>query len=158
MQFSRLSPAGAPLRLVLDTNVVLDCFVFRDPATRDLVEAIETHRVEALVHAVTLDEFERVLAYPQCRLDPAEQRTVLDRYVRLATVVSMPLGFSREDPQLPPDFPRCRDRDDEIFIALAYHTQADALVTKDKVVLKLRRKARKFGVAIVAPRELQVVD
>jgi predicted nucleic acid-binding protein len=83
---------------------------------------------------------------------------VLDRYVELASNVSMPDGFSRADPKLPTDFPRCRDRDDEIFLALAYRAQADALVTKDKVVLKLRRKARKFGVAIIAPGELKAVD
>jgi predicted nucleic acid-binding protein len=57
---------------------------------------------------------------------------------------------------LPPGFPRCRDRDDEIFIALAYHARADGLVTKDKAVLKLRRKVRKYDVSILALAELRL--
>ena len=143
-----------PSRLVLDTNIVLDCLVFRDSAMSTLTAAIEARRVQALVHQHTLDELERVLAYPQCSLAVTEQRQVLDRYLTAATLAPMPDGFSRDDLLLPPGFPRCRDRDDEPFLALAYHARADGLVTKDKAVLKLRRKARKFGVAILAPADL----
>ena len=143
-----------PSRLVLDTNVVLDCLVFCDSATRDLTAAIEARRVQALVHQHALDELERVLAYPQCRLALTEQRQVLDRYLAAATLAPMPDGFSRDTLLLPPGFPHCRDRDDEPFLALAYHTRADGLVTKDKAVLKLRRKAQRFGVAILAPAEV----
>lgn len=143
-----------PPRLVLDTNIVLDCLVFRDYATRELTAAIEARRVQALVHQHALDELERVLTYPQFRLALTEQRQVLDRYLAAATVAPMPNGFCRDDLLLPSDFPRCRDRDDEPFLALAYHARADGLVTKDKAVLKLRRKARRFGVAILAPADL----
>lgn len=143
-----------PSRLVLDTNIVLDCLVFHDPAMRELTAAIEARRVEVLVHPYALDELERVLAYPQCRLALSEQRQVLDRYRATATPASMPDGFSREALLLPPGFPRCRDSDDEPFLALAYHARADGLVTKDKAILKLRSKARKFGVTILAPKEV----
>jgi putative PIN family toxin of toxin-antitoxin system len=146
-----------PLRLVLDTNIVLDCLVFRDSAMRELTEAIETGRVQALVHECTIDELERVLGYPQCGLTITEQRQVLDRYLAAATLTPMPNGFSRDTLLLPPGFPRCRDRDDEAFLALAYHARADGLVTKDKVVLKLRRKVRKYGVAILAAADLSTL-
>jgi putative PIN family toxin of toxin-antitoxin system len=139
---------------VLDTNIVLDCFVFDDPSTRDLTRALESHRVEALVHDLALDELQRVLAYPHCRLAAAEQDELLERYRAVATSASMPDGFNRETLLLPPEFPRCRDSDDEPFLALAYHACADGLITKDKAVLRLRRKARRFGVAIFEPREL----
>jgi putative PIN family toxin of toxin-antitoxin system len=142
-----------PSRLVLDTNIVLDCLVFRDSAMRELSAAIEAQRVQILVHQYALDELERVLAYPQCRLAMTEQQQVLQRYLTTATVAPMPDGFSRDDLLLPPGFPRCRDRDDEPFLALAYHARADGLITKDKAVLKLRRKARRFGVAILAPAD-----
>lgn len=144
-------------RLVLDTNIVLDWLVFHDSATRDLTAAIEARRLEVLVHQQALDELERVLAYPQCRLDVTAQRQVLGRYLAAATLASMPDGFSRDTLLLPVGFPRCRDRDDEPFLALAYHARADGLVTKDKAILKLRRKARKFGVAIMAPMDLQLL-
>jgi predicted nucleic acid-binding protein len=55
---------------------------------------------------------------------------------------------------LPPGFPRCRDPDDDHFLALAHHAAADALVSKDRAVLKLRRRARKFGVRILDVRQL----
>lgn len=143
-------------RLVLDTNILLDCYVFRDASACELATAIETRRVEVLVHRYALDEFERVLSYPQCRLAAAEQRQILDRYAAAARLVSMPEGFGRDALLLPAGFPRCRDRDDEPFLALAYHAKADALVTRDRAVLKLRRKARKFGVAIVNLTELDL--
>jgi putative PIN family toxin of toxin-antitoxin system len=142
------------MRLVLDTNVVLDCLVFRDRSVRNLTAAMATGRVQALTHPLTLEELERVLAYPQCRLTAPGRREVLNRYREMATLVSMPEGFGREALLLPAGFPRCRDRDDEPFLALAYHARADGLVTKDKVVLKLRRKVRRFGVSILSPADL----
>lgn len=146
-----------PFRLVLDTNIVLDCLVFDDPATRELTAAIESRHLQALVHQYALDELERVLAYPQCRLNVTEQQQVLDRYLAATTMAPMPDEFSSDNLLLPPGFPRCRDRDDEPFLALAYHAHADGLVTKDKTVLKLRRKVRKFGVAILTLAELPVL-
>jgi uncharacterized protein len=145
------------IRLVLDTNIVLDCLVFCDSTTRDLTAAIGARRVHALVHQHALDELERVLAYPKLRLAATEQRQVLDRYLSVATFVPMPDTFSHGSLLLPSDFPRCRDRDDELFLALAYHARADGLITKDKAVLKLRKKARRFSVEIRAPAELSLV-
>lgn len=150
------SASNSSPRLVLDTNVVLDCLVFKDPWTRELLDALETRHVEALVHPLTLDELRRVLAYPQCRLDTAQQTEAMDCYLGMTTSVLMPEGFSRENLLLPTGFPRCRDRDDELFLALAYHTRADGLVSKDRAVLKLRKKARKFGVAILAPADARL--
>lgn len=145
-----------PSRLVLDTNIVLDCFVFRDRAACHLTAAIEARRVHALVHQLAIDELERVLSYPRCRLGIIEQRQVLDRYLAAASFAPMPDGFGPGQLLLPAGFPRCRDSDDEPFLALAYHARADALVTKDRAVLKLRRKARRFGVAILPPADLQL--
>lgn len=142
-----------PPRLILDTNVVLDCLVFDDPAIRELTTAVEARRVQALVHECTIDELQRVLAYPQLSLDEAQRLHVLNRYRAASAPAAVPDGFGRETLLLPPGFPRCRDRDDEVFLALAYHARADALVTWDKAVLKLRRKARRFGVAIVTPAD-----
>ncbi|HMN46023.1 MAG TPA: putative toxin-antitoxin system toxin component, PIN family [Povalibacter sp.] len=150
------APSGTPPRLVLDTNIVLDCFVFRDRAAHHLTTAIETRRAQALVHQHAIDELERVLSYPQCRLAAVEQRRILDRYLAAAILAPMPDGFSREEWLLPAGFPRCRDRDDQPFLALAYHARADALITKDRALLKLRRKARRFGVAIVPPLDLEL--
>ena len=53
--------------LVLDTNVVLDLFVFGDPATRPLQSALERGDCDWLATPAMRDELERVLDYPQHR-------------------------------------------------------------------------------------------
>jgi predicted nucleic acid-binding protein len=50
---------------------------------------------------------------------------------------------------MPANFPRCRDRDDEHFIALAYHQKADALISRDNAVLGMKSRAAKFGLTIL---------
>ena len=57
---------------------------------------------------------------------------------------------------LPADFPRCRDADDQHFLALAYHAKADGLLTKDRELLRLKKRAARFGVTIVSPKEFVV--
>lgn len=143
-------------RLVLDTNVVLDCLVFRDPDARGLSTAIESKRLELLAHPLTLEELQRVLAYPQCRLDAAAQQEVCANYAAITTLVDTPDGFSRQQLSLPSAFPLCRDHDDDLFLALAYHGGADALISKDRDILKMRRKVKKFGVTVLSVGETQI--
>jgi putative PIN family toxin of toxin-antitoxin system len=146
-----------PLRLVLDTNVVLDGWVFADPSTRALLSAIASSRAHAFVHQPALDELARVLTYPQFALDEAKQRAIHDAYASVARYASLPDGFTRDSLLLPPGFPSCRDPDDDPFVALAFHAQA-TLVSKDRAVLKLRRKARRFGVTICTLAELPLTE
>ena len=40
------------------------------------------------------------------------------------------------------------------FLALAYHHHADAVVSKDRAVLDLAKRARKFGVTVLSPLQL----
>jgi len=153
-----MSDSPVSPRLVLDTNIVLDWLVFRDPAIAALAAAIEGRRVQVVTHPPAVEELQRVLAYPQCRLSPLEQREVLERYRSAVVMAELPEAFRTDNLMLPAGFPRCRDRDDEHFLALAYHTHAAGLVTKDKAVLKLRKKARRFGVVVLALRELATAE
>jgi len=66
----------------------------------------------------------------------------------------MPPDFASDRLLLPPGFPHCRDPDDDIFLALAHHTRAAALVTRDKLLLKLRKRARKHGLAILDVQQM----
>jgi uncharacterized protein len=141
------------LTLVLDTNVVLDWLVFRDVNVQRLQAAIEQQRVTIVTHIAAVDELRRVLAYPQCKLAAADQETLLDRYRTASRHAELPANFSLENLLLPAGFPICRDGDDQHFLALAYHTQADSLITKDKQLLRLRKKAARFGVTVTSPRE-----
>lgn len=142
------------LRLVLDTNIVLDWLVFRDARFAEMARAISERRVEIVTHHPAIDELRRVLAYPQCKLEVSGQQEILERYQSATCLHPMPEGFARDNLLLPAGFPRCSDRDDEHFLALTYHARTDGLVTKDKAILSLRRRARRFGVAILAPVQL----
>ena len=61
---------GRP-RIVLDTNVCLDVFVFADPPTVPLLAALASGAIEAVTRDDCRAEWQRVLGYPQLRLDDA---------------------------------------------------------------------------------------
>lgn len=133
---------------MLDTNVVIDWLVFDHPFMNPLRHGVEQGRVVVLTHAPAQAELKRVLAYRQLKLAEDRQRDVFERYVRQTTVAAMPPDFSLKQLMLPGGFPRCRDRDDEHFLALAYHARADALVSRDNAVYGLKSRAAKFGLTI----------
>ncbi len=82
-----------------------------------------------------------MLGYPELKLSTARQTAVLEQYAAL-------VSFFESAVELPDGFPRCRDPDDDPFIRLAWQAGADALVSRDKAVLKLAKRARKFGFQI----------
>lgn len=130
-------------RAVLDTNVLLDFWVFDDPAARPLRAALEGGRFNALRSGDSVDEFTQVILREKFDL-PAEVRFgVLRDWDRLATPVA---------PVFPAPF-ACSDPHDQKFLDLAYTARADWLVTKDKALLKLARRARRDGLLIVAPAD-----
>lgn len=142
------------MRLVLDTNVVLDWLVFADARTIELQKAWDERRLELVTHMPALEELRRVLAYPQFKLAEREQKAVLGDYESRVRVVSLPEGVTMENLGMPPGFPRCKDCDDDHFIALAYHHRLDAVVSKDRAVLDLAKRTRRFGVTILSPQQL----
>lgn len=144
----------APITLVLDTNVVIDWLVFNDPFMSPLRDAVVDRQVTVLTSAPATDELKRVLAYPQLKLDAIRQAAIFDRYVAVTSPALLPDAFSIANLLLPPKFPRCRDADDQHFFALAWHSNATLLASRDKAVLKLRRKAAKFGVTVVDVQQL----
>jgi putative PIN family toxin of toxin-antitoxin system len=138
-----------PIRLVLDTNIVLDWLLFKHVSMNVLRQGIQDQWIEVITYPPALDELRRVLTYPQFKLDASRQEEVLDLYRTQVSIPTLPEGYSLEHLMLPAGFPRCSDRDDEHFLALAHHAGADALVTKDKAVLRLRKRAGKFGLKIL---------
>lgn len=130
-------------RVVLDTNVLLDFWVFDDAAARPLRAAVENGRAIALRSGDTVDEFTRVILRERFEL-PADARFgILRDWDRLASAVErvFPAPFA------------CSDRADQKFLDLAFTARADWLVTKDKALLKLARRARRDGLLIMPPRE-----
>ena len=122
-------------RLVLDTNIIMDMLHFANPATAPLLAALTAGRVQALTDPDCLAELERVLAYPEFRLDAPAQKALLERYLNLPE--SLP-GEAEEAYVLP----RCRDADDQKFLILAARSGAGLLVTRDKLLLRLAQHKR----------------
>ena len=121
------------LRIVLDTNVVLDLFHWGNVDAVPIMAALEAGRIECLVDERTLDELRRVLTYPQLKLTP---EMIAERYARYsALVTTIPEGEA-------PLLPRCKDKDDQKFLELAARSGADWLVSKDKALLKLRGRSK----------------
>jgi uncharacterized protein len=129
------------LHLVLDTNVVLDLFHWGNVDAVPIMAALEAGQIECLADRRTLDELQRVLTYPQLKLTP---EMIVDRYQRYSSLVQM-----IDEGEAPP-LPRCKDRDDQMFLELAARAQADVLVSKDKALLKLRGRT-KLGFQILKP-------
>jgi putative PIN family toxin of toxin-antitoxin system len=129
------------LRLVLDTNVVLDLYHWANTDAVPIMAALEAGRIACLADERTLDELQRVLTYPQLKLTPDMIAERWARYRQLVEVI--PAGDA-------PPLPRCKDRDDQKFLELAARSQADILVSKDKALLKLRGRT-KLGFQIIKP-------
>jgi putative PIN family toxin of toxin-antitoxin system len=127
----------SPKRIVLDTNVCLDLFVFRDPRWGALLSAIESGAVEAITRADCREEYLVVLHYKHLPLDDDSRPLSAARFDQLIKVVAPPESGVR--------LPVCTDRDDQKFLELARDASADILITKDKALLKLARKLSKAG-------------
>jgi uncharacterized protein len=138
-----------PLRFVLDTNVVIDWLVFDDPYMTPLRRVAAAGTITILTHELAMGEFARVLTYPELRLNEERRAKALWCYREQTRLVEMPQAFAIGQWQLPKNFPSCRARDDDLFLALAYHAQATALVTRDKALLKMRKRMRKFDMSIL---------
>ncbi len=129
------------LRLVLDTNVVLDLFHWANVDAIPIMAALESKRIECCADQRTLDELHRVLDYPQLKLSPEMQ---VDRYNRYSQLVrQIPEGEA-------PPLPRCKDRDDQKFLELAARCNANILVSKDKALLCLKGRTT-LGFQIMKP-------
>jgi putative PIN family toxin of toxin-antitoxin system len=135
------------LRIVLDTNVVLDLFHWANVDAVPIMAALEAGRIECLVDESTLDELRRVLTYPQLKLTPD---MIAERYARYSTLVTIiPAGKAAP-------LPRCKDRDDQKFLELAERSGADLLVSKDKALLKLRGRTR-LAFRIMKPKDASLL-
>ena len=129
-------PAPAK-RIVLDTNVCLDLFVFADPRWAPLLADLESGAVEAVTREDCRAEYLVVLHYKHLPLDEHSRPASAARFDALIKVVA-------PAPKLVL-LPVCSDRDDQKFLEVARDAGVDILVTKDKALLKLARKTAQAG-------------
>jgi hypothetical protein len=137
----------APL-VVIDTQSLLDWLVFGDPACVDWPRRLGD--AWRWVHTPEMKaEFDVVLARgfgPRWPVTAATLATLQDTWASFAHPVPSPpplAGAARL---------ACSDPDDQKFIDLAISLRAHTLVTRDKALLKLARRAASLhGVRVCTP-------
>ncbi len=137
-----LAPTALPL--VLDTNVVLDWLVFRDPSSRPVEAAIRSGQVRWCVSAAIRLETERVLTFKHFASHAVDPVAVFSTWETFAETIE---SFAAPLAQLL----RCSDPDDQKFIDLALRLGNSTLLSRDRAVLKLARRARPLGLTIATP-------
>jgi predicted nucleic acid-binding protein len=142
---SLTSPSPQPPVLVLDTNVVLDWLLFADASSMSLAAAIASRRVRWVVTAAMRGEFAHVLdrglaAARNC--DPAAVLAAWDAHACACDEQPGPCQSMAL---------RCADPDDQKFLDLACAARARWLLSRDRAVLRLARRAAALGIAICVP-------
>ncbi len=119
--------------VVLDTNIVLDAFVFDDPAARPLKHALASSQLQWLATKAMRDELARVLGYakilPRMAFYKVSAAHVLAQFDGQAMLVDTAPRASAI----------CKDPDDQKFIDLAVSHKA-LLLSKDHAVLCMKKR------------------
>ena len=125
--------------IVLDTNIVLDLFVFNDAACAPLKHALLADALDWLATPPMRDELARVLAYPQIvprlkfyELTAEAVLAAFDQHARI-TAVAAKASVT------------CSDADDQKFIDLAVTHQA-LLLSKDQHLLSMHKRLLALGI------------
>ena len=145
----RADALSAPA-VVVDTNRVLDVWLFHDPSTAALEHALCSGTMRWLATPAMRAELARVLGYP------AIVRQLEGRRVAPATVLAAFGAHARLVAPGPRAPVACRDPDDQMFLDLALAHHAD-LYSRDRALLELARRLLPLGVRVVAgdcPREI----
>ncbi|MDD5028106.1 MAG: putative toxin-antitoxin system toxin component, PIN family [Rhodoferax sp.] len=123
----------SPPAVVLDTNIVLDAFVFNDPQARPLLQALASHQLQWVATKAMRDELVRVLTYPKIAPRMAFYK------ITAAHVLAQFDGQAILMDTAPKASVTCKDPDDQKFVDLAVAHQA-ILLSKDQAVLCMRKK------------------
>ena len=129
-----------PQILVIETNIVLDAFVFSDTMALPVREGLDSGALRWVATQPMRDELQRVLGYPQIvprlvfyGLGAADVLAQFDHHARLVDVA-------------PKADVTCKDPDDQKFIDLAV-VHGALLLSKDAAVLAMARRLQARGAA-----------
>ena len=137
-------PAAGALTAVLDTNVVLDLLLFKDPKVLALRQALTARVLRWIATERMLDELRLVLRRAALAPWGHDSAQVMAEVERLCQrVASCPETGGRA--------PRCTDPDDQMFIDLAWRRPATLLFSRDRALLRLARPAKPHGLWIGTP-------
>ena len=137
---------------MIDTQTVLDWQFFGNPACQGWALPGAESGWRWIATAAMRDELAHVLARgfgPRWAAPIEPVLAFFDRHARLQVEATAPATLARAL--------RCTDPDDQKFIDLAAGTGAHWLISRDRAVLKLRRRALALtGLRIVTPSDWQL--
>ena len=136
-----------PSRIVLDTNVWLDWLFFKDPSMTKIGRHVAHKRLKVIIDEACRDELKKVLAYPRFNVNSTEK----DSFMRCVDEKSQIVGKLKS--VYSDVLPICKDEDDQKFIELAYGSKASWLITRDKDLLKLRKKMLRLKIIVSEPKD-----
>jgi putative PIN family toxin of toxin-antitoxin system len=129
--------------VVIDTQALLDWLVFRDASAAPWSAAVQARHLRWRSCPRMRTELAYMLGHPRLsRWNPQREQAlaVFDRHAELV-----------DDPVATQPALRCRDPDDQVFIDLALAQRAGWLLTRDKALLALARRAGPLGTTILRP-------
>lgn len=133
-------PAESP-RVVLDTNASLALFAYADSSCAALLAALREGRLQAVANLATRTEWLQVLTRDALKLDDKRRNRAVQLFDALVTTIGPDPAAAGAAVSLP----RCRDRDDQMFLELARDAGAVTLYTRDRELLKLSQRTRRLA-------------
>lgn len=145
LQLARTEASSSRVRVVLDTNAVLDLWAFADARVQVLRAAMQAGELDWVGTPDMRLELQHVLARGVGAGYGAAPDAVLAHWDRWAR------PWPQTEPRPAQHRLRCRDADDQKFLDLALESQAQWLLTSDRDLLSLARHAARLGVRICSP-------
>ncbi len=135
--------------VVIDTNIVLDMWVFEDTTSQPLRDALESNHLQWIATEPMREELVRVLAYPQIAKSLAHHGRCAESVLAQRDRLAQPAAVAAKAPVT------CKDPDDQKFIDLAV-VHAALLLSKDRAVLCMARRLHKLGASVAAGLALRL--
>jgi len=127
--------------VVLDTNIVLDLWLYLDPATPALLTALQQGQINWVATQAMREELHRVLTYTHITERRLKQHIEVDWMLAQFDAHTSMQEVAPRAPYV------CKDPDDQKFIDLAVAHKA-LLISKDKQVLRLTNRLARLSVCV----------
>ena len=129
--------------VVIDTQIVMEWLVFKDAKLTPLVQALEAGALRWVGSPAMLGELRHVLGRGIASKFAPDLPLIEHAFAQHCRTINVP--------PLPAVRLVCRDPNDQMFIDLAIAERARWLISRDRDLLALAKRARAAGLAILTP-------
>jgi len=132
-------------KTVIDTQVVMDWLVFKNPTVNPITRRVESGAIRWVGLMAMREELLHVLGRGIGASYAPDLDYIVSQFERHCELVDT----------MPPPAVRlvCRDKDDQMFIDLALAAGARWLISRDRAVLALAKRAARVGLEILTPEK-----